>query len=76
MTFNPSARPAFNKFYKKCKTFKLAAISKRPHGNWRVPIVNQRIGNVLVAFTSVLIAFHWRMLQISRRSSNVLLAMY
>jgi len=36
--------------------------------------VNQRMGNVLVASTSVLIAFHWRLLQISRRSNNGMLA--
>ena len=72
MTINPSARPAFYKFHKKSKTFKFAAISERLRVNQRVSSVNQRMGNVLAAFTSVLIAFHWRMLQISRHSTNVI----
>jgi len=50
-----STRLAFNKFQKKCKTFKYAAIFERPHDNWCVSSVNQRMGNVLVASTSVLI---------------------
>jgi len=49
---------------------------QRPRGNPRVCSVNQRMGNVLVASTSGLIAFHWRMLQICQRSSNVILALY
>ena len=73
MTFNPSARPAFYQFHKKMQNVQIFS-DLCLHGNRRVSSVNQRTGNVLVAFTSVFTTFHWRVLQVSRHSTNVILA--
>ena len=78
MTFNPSARPAFYQFHK--KNAKRSNLQRSLNVCMAIGVspcsVNQRMGNVLVAFTSVFTTFHWRILQISRHSTNVILAFY